>query len=79
MNNNNNQINNLKNDLIIKDNQINELKKQIQNLDLNKNETNIQINQKDMKCVTFMTKDQSIVYGIPYNGNSVFAEIEEIE
>ena len=30
-----------------------------------------------MKCVTFMTKDQSIVYGIPCNGNSVFAEIEE--
>ena len=75
--NNNNQINNLKNDLIIKDNQINELKKQIQNINLNKNETNIQINQKDMKCVTFITTDQSIFYGIPCNGNSTFAEVEE--
>ena len=73
--NNNNQINNLKNDLIIKDNQINELKKQIQNINLNKNGTNI--NTKDMKCVTFITTDQSIFYGIPCNGNSTFAEVEE--
>ena len=73
--NNNNQINNLKNDLIIKDNQINELKKQIQNINLNKN--GININTKDMKCVTFITTDQSIFYGIPCNGNSTFAEVEE--
>ena len=73
--NNNNQINKLKNELIIKDNQINELKKQIQNINLNKNGTNI--NTKDMKCVTFITTDQSIFYGIPCNGNSTFAEVEE--
>jgi len=30
-----------------------------------------------MKCVTFITTDQSIVYGIPCNGNSIFAEVEE--
>ena len=56
-------------------NNINELKKQIQNINLNKNGTNI--NTKDMKCVTFITTDQSIFYGIPCNGNSTFAEVEE--
>ena len=30
-----------------------------------------------MKCVTFITTDQSIFYGIPYNRNSTFAEVEE--
>ena len=73
--NNNNQINFLKNEIIIKDNQINELKKQIQNINLNKNETNF--NPKDIKCVTFISTDQSIFYGIPCNGNSTFAEVEE--
>ena len=58
-------------------NQINELKKQIQNINLNKNKINTQINQKDMKCVTFITTDQSIFYGIPCNRNSTFAEVEE--
>ena len=73
--NSNDQINNLKNEIIIKENQINELKKQIQNINLNKNETNF--NPKDIKCVTFISTDQSIFYGIPCNGNSTFAEVEE--
>ena len=38
---------------------------------------NTQINQKDMKCVTFITTVQSIFFGIPCNGNSTFAEVEE--
>ena len=68
----NNQINFLKNL-----NNNNELKKQIQNINLNKNKINTQINQKDMKCVTFITTVQSIFFGIPCNGNSTFAEVEE--
>ena len=30
-----------------------------------------------MKCITFITTDQSIFYGIPCNRNSTFAEVEE--
>ena len=30
-----------------------------------------------MKCVNFITSDQSLFYAIPCNGNSTFAEVKE--
>ena len=73
----NNQINNLKNDIINKNNEINQLKQQLQNINLNNNGNEIQINKKDIKCITFITTDQSLFYGISCFGNDIFAEIEE--
>ena len=36
------------------------------------------INKGGDKCVTFISSDQSILYGIPWSDTSTFAEIEEI-
>ena len=74
---NNNQINNLKNEINIKNNQINELKQKLENINLNNNGINEQINKKDIKVVSFITTDQSLFYAIPCSGNDTFAEIEE--
>ena len=74
---NNNQINNLKNEINIKNNQINELKQKLENINLNNNGINEQINKKDIKVVNFITTDQSLFYAIPCSGNDTFAEIEE--
>ena len=30
-----------------------------------------------MRCVTFITTDQSLFHGIPCSGNDIFAEFEE--
>ena len=73
----NNQINNLKNDIINKNNEINQLKQQLENLNLNNNGIEKQINVKDMRCVNFITTDQSLFYGISCSANDTFAEIEE--
>ena len=35
------------------------------------------IDLEDMKCVTFITTDQCLVYGISCSGKDVFAEVEE--
>ena len=74
---NNNQINDLKNEINIKNNQINELKHKLENINLNNNGINEQINKKDIKVVSFITTDQSLFYAIPCSGNDTFAEIEE--
>ena len=74
---NNNQINNLKNEINIKDNQINQLRQQLQNINLNNNINNNQINRADFKSVTFISTDNSICYSIPCCGFDTFAEVEE--
>ena len=74
---NNKQINNLKNELNIKNNQINQLKQQLQYMNLNLNNQDEQINLKDMKSITFITTDQRINYTIPCPGDATFAEVEE--
>ena len=38
--------------------------------------TRKKIKNKD-KCVTFITQDYSLCYGVPCSGDSIFAEIEE--
>ena len=74
---NNNQINNLKNEINIKNNQINELKQKLENINLNNNGINEQINKKDIKVVSFITTDQSLFYAVSCSGNDTFAEAEE--
>ena len=76
---NNNQINNLKNEINIKNNQINELKQKLENINLNNNENNkkIQIYKDEVKVVSFITTDHSLFYAVSCSGNDTFAEAEE--
>ena len=62
-----------------KDKELNNLKLQLKNIsNINKNNlNNSSINQNTDKCITFISNDQNIIYGIPCSGNSIFAEIEE--
>jgi len=69
----NNQKDNLINELNNKNIEINSLKQQLQNF---KNNNGKNIKNKD-KCVTFITQDYSLCYGVPCSGDSIFAEIEE--
>ena len=71
-----NKINNLQNEINNKNNQLNQLRQQLQNVYLNNNQNIQNILQND-KCVTFITTDSSLFYGVACNGNSTFAEIEE--
>ena len=71
-----NQINNLQNEIINKNNQLEKLKQQLNNISTN-NQNNNQINTQNDKCVNFITTDESLIYAIPCNGNSTFAEVEE--
>ena len=71
-----NKINNLQNEINNKNNELNQLRQQLQNINLNNNSNN-QNNLPTDKCVTFITTDSSLFYGVACNGNSTFAEIEE--
>ena len=75
-----NQINNLKNEINNKNVQLEQLRQQLQSTNLNTNQLN-QNNNKDPlfanRCVNFITTDSSLFYGIPCNGDSTFAEVEE--
>ena len=48
----------------------------MKNININ-NLNNPTINQNNDKCVTIISNDQQIIYGIPCPGNAIFAEIEE--
>ena len=73
-----NKINILQNEVNDKNNQLNQLRQQLQNINLSTNQNN---NKGDTffanRCVTFITQDSSLFYGIPCDGNSTFAEVEE--
>ena len=71
-----NKINNLQNEINDKNNQLNQLRQQLQSINLNNNQNN-QNTFFANKCVTFITQDSSLFYGIPCDGNSTFAEVEE--
>ena len=68
-----NKIKELENAIIVKNNELNDLKIKLQNL----NNIN-QIDKKIDKCVTFISSDHKIVFGIPCSGTSTFAEVEEL-
>ena len=75
-------INNFKTDIKNRDDKIYQLLQKLQNNNKLNNNINInipkkQIDVEDMKCVTFISKDQSLVYGISCSGKDVFAEVEE--
>ena len=53
-------------------------------MNFNANNLNLGVNnqqnnnfQNNDKCVTFISNDQKICYGIPCSGNSTFAAVEE--
>ena len=71
-------IKNLNDALTMKDNIINQLKQQLENLNNNTgNYPKKQINIEDMRCVNFITTDQSLFYAVSCSGQDTFAEVEE--
>ena len=71
-------IKNLNDALTMKDNIINQLKQQLENLNNNtRNYPKKQINIEDMRCVNFITTDQSLFYAVSCSGQDTFAEVEE--
>ena len=72
----NNNFRNIQNEITNKNDQITILKQQLQNSMLI-NDKNEQINKNDIRCVTFITTDHSLFYGISCSGNDTFAEVEE--
>ena len=73
LNNNNLNIQSLKDLIIKKDEEINKLKEQLKNNNNNSKKSII-----GDKCVTFISTDQKVCFGIPCSGNSIFAEVEEL-
>ena len=74
-----NQIQSLQNIINQKEYEINKLKENLQNnINNNRNQNNSKIFKGGNKCVTFISSDQKITYGIPCSGDNIFAEIEEI-
>jgi vacuolar-type H+-ATPase subunit I/STV1 len=73
----------LQNEIKKKDELINQLMQKLQNNNnyhlnnINKNIPKNKIDIEDMRCVTFITPDQSLFYGISCSGNDIFAEVEE--
>ena len=75
-----NQIQSLQNIINQKDEELNRLKEKLQNNNINnnRNKNNSNIIKGGDKCVTFISNDQNIIYGIPCSGDDKFVEIEEI-
>ena len=75
-----NKIQSLQNIINQKDKELNKLRVELQknNINDNRNQNNSKIIRGDIKCVTFISCDQKITYGIPCSGDDIFAEIEEI-
>ena len=74
------QLTIFRNEIKNRDEKIFQLLQKLQNNNLTNNNIDIQKKQialKDMRCVTFITQDGSLVYGISCSGKDVFAEIEE--
>ena len=75
-----NKIQSLQNIINQKDEELNKLRVELQknNINDNRNQNKSKIIRGDIKCVTFISSDQNITYGIPCSGDDIFAEIEEI-
>ena len=75
-----NKIQSLQNIINQKDEELNKLREKLQNININDNtnQNNSKIIKGGNKCVTFISSDQKITYGIPCSGDDIFAEIEEI-
>ena len=53
-------------------------KLQNNNINDNRNQTKSKKIKGGDKCVTFISNDERIIYGIPCSGDDIFAEIEKI-
>ena len=73
-----NKIQSLQNIINQKDEELNRLKEKLQNNNINNNINQNNSKKFNDKCVTFISSDQKITYGIPCSGDDIFAEIEEI-
>ena len=75
-----NKIQSLQNIINQKDEELNKLKEILQNNNINNNENqnNSKIIKGGDKCVTFISNDERLIYGIPCSGDDKFSEIEEI-
>ena len=75
-----NKIQSLQNAINQRDEELNRLKERLlnSNINNNRNQNNLKIIKGGNKCVTFISSDQKITYGIPCSGDDIFAEIEEI-
>ena len=75
-----NKIQSLQNIINQKDEELNKLKEILQNNNINNNENqnNSKIIKGGDKCITFISDDENLIYGIPCSGYDKFSEIEEI-
>ena len=75
-----NKIQSLQNIINLKDEELNKLKEKLQNNNINdnRNNSNSKIIKGGDKCVTFISNDENLIYGIPCSGDDIFSEIEEI-
>ena len=75
-----NRIQSLQNIINQKDEELNNLKEKLQNNNIinNKKQNNLKIFRGNDKCVTFISNDDNLIYGIPCSGDDIFANIEEI-
>ena len=75
-----NKIQSLQKIISRKDEELNNLKEKLQNNNINdnRNQNNLKIIRGSDKCVTFISNDENLIYGIPCSGDDIFANIEEI-
>jgi len=75
-----NKIQSLQNIINQKDEELNKLQKNLQNniINNNENQNNSKIIKGGDKCITFISNDENLIYGIPCSGDDNFSEIEEI-
>ena len=75
-----NKIQSLQNIINQKNRELNKLKEKLQNININdnRNKNNSKIIKDGNKCITFISNDESLIYGIPCSGDDKFSEIEEI-
>ena len=75
-----NKIQSLQNIINQKDEELNNLKEQLQNNNIKDNriQNNLKIIRGNDKCVTFISNDENLIYGIPCSGDDIFSNIEEI-
>jgi len=73
-----NKIQSLQNIINQKNEELNKLQNNLQNNNINNIGNQNNFKKFNDKCVTFISSDQKITYGIPCSSDDIFAEIEEI-
>jgi len=73
-----NKIQSLQNIINQKNEELNKLQNNLQNNNINNIGNQNNFKKFNDKCVTFISSDQKVTYGISCSGDDIFAEIEEI-